>query len=115
MRFGGRREDGRLCRRGAASFCGAFVTVAAAAVVLCAPALHAGASTPQSAPMSLIAKMPGLASQMAPRRPPRSQTWWIRLWPGTGQVPPPTSRASSLPASRAEGPAGLGLPRVVRA
>ena len=59
MRFGGRREDGRLCRRGAASFCGAFVTVAAAAVVLCAPAL-AGASTPQSAPMSLIAKMPGL-------------------------------------------------------
>ena len=83
MRFCGGREDGRLRRRGAASFCGAVVTVAAAAVVLCAPAL-AGASTPQSAPMSLIAKMPGLKPDGAQTAASVSDLV-DRLWQETGQ------------------------------
>lgn len=83
MRVDGRGEDGRQSRRRAAWCCGAAVTVAVAAVVLCAPAV-AVASTPESAPMGLIAKMPGLKADGALTAVSASDLV-DRLWQETGQ------------------------------
>ena len=59
------------------------LTAVVVAVVLCAPAL-AGATTPQAAPMGLIAKMPELKAEVALTATSASDLV-DRLWQETGQ------------------------------
>ncbi len=85
------RGDGRFGRRRAGWRCGAVVAVAISAFVLGGPSL-AGASTPPTAPVSLIAVMPGLKGSGAQTAATASDLV-DHLWQETGQEATTDTRA----------------------